>query len=439
MTQGVTDDILALIVANRKDDGKHIDLIPRFKLMFGASNLTNAIDELETAVSGLNRLIHTVTRSRQPVESEPSRQTKRLAKAFRHLSSLASSLHTALGNGWSKSCHPSHNAQLFLDDRLDVLQSSKSGRHKARPAFRLVLATEAPGKESLDRLETEVHMHLDEQDLDIGRLEASSSTRVRVSFTSSHCDSDPLPTGIDDLCMALTAAQSANSANQYVAFVVSASKGRTQIATIPAPQKCLIACHQQFISLKELLSDDLTKRRIPLRSRMLLSVRLASNLLQLLNTPWLPATFSKEKIFFPATPVPKQNTPLVDFSRPFIHSEFKEDDPTAVFSQNYASPPKETLLELGILLLEIWHEQTLEERFSLDKSPVEFFDRLPLALKWAEESHTELLESYENAVCYCTGFMTGESRGSQWKDDKLWASVYGEVIEPLARNCKLWR
>ncbi|KIW78156.1 hypothetical protein Z517_07989 [Fonsecaea pedrosoi CBS 271.37] len=93
---------------------------------------------------------------------------------------------------------------------------------------------------------------------------------------------------------------------------------------------------------------------------MLLALTLAISLLQLHDTPWLHESWSKEGIQFMKTPGAKGEGVSaldVDFTKPLISREF--------FSPSHDSAkhlrPKEALLELGIMLLELWHEKTIED------------------------------------------------------------------------------
>jgi len=180
---------------------------------------------------------------------------------------------------------------------------------------------------------------------------------------------------------------------------------------------------------------------IPLKLRMLLALRLASTLLQILHTQWLKSAWSKDVVCFPLFRAECTNAAKIDFSKPFISSGFNSET-----SGNLAPidpiEPKIAMLELGIMLLEIWHETTLETQFSLRESPTKYHKRLALALTWRDEAEVvnPLLELYDKAMSYClTGVISGEARNTQWHDLKLWTAVCADIIEPLSKNCKLWK
>ncbi|KAK3954871.1 hypothetical protein QBC32DRAFT_334839, partial [Pseudoneurospora amorphoporcata] len=191
-------------------------------------------------------------------------------------------------------------------------------------------------------------------------------------------------------------------------------------------------------SLKELFPIHSGERRgdiIPLNFRMLLALRLASNLLQLLQTHWVPNGWSHEKVFFPVTTAAHQRSNLdIDPGRPFISTPFAK-----YITQLQPQPTleaREALLELGILLLEIWYEETLEAHFSIEKRPTDYYECQSLAEKWLDdEKSDEMLYLYNKAANYCIRNMIGSKwQHAGWEDKELWNAVCGTIIEPLYKN-----
>jgi len=72
------------------------------------------------------------------------------------------------------------------------------------------------------------------------------------------------------------------------------------------------------------------------------------------------------------------------------------------------------------MLLEIWHETTLEERFFLPVQPPSHHDRLAWALEWLDDANNPLPDLYHKAVNRCvTRVMDGSSRLPEWDDMRL--------------------
>lgn len=252
----------------------------------------------------------------------------------------------------------------------------------------------------------------------------------------------------DDLCAAFT---SANSGRELVTFVLTTS-GR--IGTKPAKRKELLpSLYHGAISLNSLLyrwrTLTLRDRSVSLKDRMILAFRVASNFLQLLRSEWTPGVWSKAIIYFPLRPedpttgaedpITRPDIPPVDFTRPFVSATFGNTPKQKYPTQHYPRP-KEDLLELGILLLEIWHMTAFKSRFDLKGMPVGYYSRLSLALEWLDDTDDPLLKLYDKAVNFClTGLRTSEERNAQWDNLRLWAAAYANIVEPLSENCKMWR
>lgn len=192
-------------------------------------------------------------------------------------------------------------------------------------------------------------------------------------------------------------------------------------------------------SMQQLLSNRFgAPRRIALRDRMLLALWLATSLLQLYDTPWLSHLWSKETIQFMEHPHINGKAapnPAVDFSKPFITCEFAGQLPPI----KPDSAPKETLLELGIMLLELWHEKTIEDEFTGAPIPTEYWGRLRLASIWLEDMTNPLLPHYRLAVSQCIKCFFGGAFGKpQWADFEFRKALVKDVVEPLHENCKPW-
>ncbi|KAJ5127854.1 hypothetical protein N7448_008633 [Penicillium atrosanguineum] len=273
----------------------------------------------------------------------------------------------------------------------------------------------------------------------VSRPSESSHVKLVVPGSTS---AGPELTFVDNICAAI---ETARNRERHISFVLT---GNQKMATMRSYEETIIPYHQaDKITLKALLLCDNksshTSTLLPLRLRMLLALKLASNLLKLLQTQWLRSVWSKDDIFFLLRPTNDVNNASrchlhIDFGRPFVSLTFDDSNTNVLPQQNI--DPKIALLELGILLLEIWHMTTLETQFSLKESPVEYYERLTLALKWLDDMNDPLPELYDKAASHCVrGIVGGEPRFRDWEDSGFWGAFCGNVIEPLSRNCKQWR
>jgi hypothetical protein len=153
------------------------------------------------------------------------------------------------------------------------------------------------------------------------------------------------------------------------------------------------------VSLDQILSASTsTPRRISLPDCTFLAVNLASSLLQLHDTPWLRTCLSKENIQFlkgslPGVPNASVSSQValstiirINIRQPLVSETF----PTNHGASSHQRPvsPKETLLELAILLLELWDDMTLEARFQTSSLGGDYTHRRNLAMQWLDELGT---------------------------------------------------
>jgi hypothetical protein len=189
------------------------------------------------------------------------------------------------------------------------------------------------------------------------------------------------------------------------------------------------------ISLAEILQAE--KAALPWKFRMLLALRLASSLLQLLQTQWLGHAWSKDVVFFLVRPTTQQADRAqaqVNLNRPFVMCRFG-----GAQQVERSIEPKVALLELGILLLEVWHKTTLEARFGLREAPTAYYDRMGRAVEWLDDADEPLPDLYDQAVEHCLNVnISGDMRFLDWEDSKLWSVICGDIIEPLSKICKQW-
>ncbi|KAH8812883.1 hypothetical protein F5884DRAFT_317909 [Xylogone sp. PMI_703] len=442
--KGAPDDLLAVINSNRDADGMRLDLIPRVKLVFGMNDLKESVRELDDTSRALDGFTRVLLSNRQVTEDKSSKKAIKLAKALRHVRRFAGSLSQAIFRGWKAECHSQHEARLFLEDRIDIAPDilKRVGKDGDMPilAFQLIFAAGIKQQQMLWH-ETVIQVFDDNFDDPKPPMVSQNSKGSQVAFTITKSASPsikPEITSISDICSAIEAAK---CKKQRIAFVLARNQ---QIGTTSAQKETIIQCQQTgTTTLKALLSANNTPRRgpvLPWKFRMLLALKLASNLLQLIQTQWLQSTWSKDMVYFSiqATENEAQDQVVqLDLGRPFVTITF--DDNTGSMQVAQKIEPKVALLELGILLLEIWHETTLETRFCLEEAPRGYYQRLALGAEWLDDTDNPLPDLYDRAVSYCIQRPVGEARFPDWEDIKFWETVCEGVIEPLSKNCRQWR
>ena len=210
-----------------------------------------------------------------------------------------------------------------------------------------------------------------------------------------------------------------------------------------AIDKPLIVTAKDTIDLESLILKASTaserSQKLPLKARLHLALILASNTLQLSSTQWLKHTWSKKSVCFMTTPTARGSQPIVDLTRPVLCEDFPEI-PLALNGSSLKSPgARSMLLELGIILLELWNETTLELYYTGTAFTVrdDYFTRLSLAQRWLEESEDHMLPAYYDAAARCIRTQFDGCPVNPVWDETLRAGLVKSVIEPLQRQCKV--
>lgn len=420
------------------------DLAPRIKLLLGITDIKDMIQEIDKCSDGLERFSRLTLSNCQSINSISSRNSLKLAKAFRQIRTLADDLYQAVLNGFRDECHESHEARLYLDDRIDIAHQVLHRRGAAdadAPLMMFDLVFHAGGQKG-DTLYYETAVQV----FDGYNIDPSSPPEQPVKAAVTICVTDtlialkPKVATISSIC---TTIKEACGMKPRPSFALLGSR---QMGTfpdhnaMPATRSLCQGDHRDYISLGQILKSS--SSNLPLKPRMQLSLRLASSLLQLLHTPWLTQAWCKDAVFFLVSDTPsgptsraKQNA-QVDLNRPFVVCNFSAESPVVGPME-----PKAALLDLGILLLEIWHGMTLEARFGLDEfdsksHSMKYYERLVRALEWQDDGTNPMLGLYGQTVSHClTGNMTAGNY-FDWGDSKLWNSICADVIEPLSKLCK---
>ena len=194
------------------------------------------------------------------------------------------------------------------------------------------------------------------------------------------------------------------------------------------------------ITLEHILKESPHPRSLPkrwkLNQRMTLAFKIASSLLQYHSTPWIQGAWSKQTIVFSRmqSPYPRTTT-LFDVDHPFINHRFTQ---STAEEHSQTVNAKRSLLDLGILLLEIYCERTLEDyaqnlRISLEDTYGSGYDA---ARKWVDDTCDDIPPLYWDAVDLCIECpFTRTSTLPDWNDREFLKAVCDGIVKPLWDNC----
>ena len=183
------------------------------------------------------------------------------------------------------------------------------------------------------------------------------------------------------------------------------------------------------VSLEQLLSSQ--KRILP-RQKVRLALKLAASLLQLKTSQWLCASWSNQAVYFPKR-LPADHTHRIEIDQPLVLYTFSGS------TQSISNEPKPRLmfLELGILLMEIWNEESFAA-YAKRECKIEQigpYMREGVAREWFDVTSEDMSERYAKVVDTCLSFAFDTQRVQTWDDENLWKSVCAKIIGPLNEEC----
>lgn len=425
------------------------DLAPRIRLALGITDMKDMIEEIDKCSSAVERFSKLALSNCQSMNSNSSRRSQKLAKAFRQIRGLAGGLYNAVLDGFRDECHDSHEARLYLDDRIDAAHQGLHRRGAAGPDAPLMmfdLVFYAGGqKEDTLYYETAVQVFDDHNTDNVntgpGNAPGSAKTTVTFCVTDDLPDSKPNVATITNICTTIKEARGMKPRLSF-ALLEDGQMGTFPDHNATPPTRSLSQeNYGNYVSLSQILKTSSTT--LPWKPRLQLSLSLASSLLQLLQTPWLTQAWRKDALFFLVSEAPSGPSGLgkrsaqPDLNRPFVVCNFSGESPEVRSMETRA-----VLLELGIILLEIWHGMTLEAHFGIDESgkqsqSTRYFERLAQALEWEADWTNPMPGLFGETVSQCLrGNNVSAGKKLDWEDLNVWSSICGDIIEPLSKLYK---
>ena len=184
------------------------------------------------------------------------------------------------------------------------------------------------------------------------------------------------------------------------------------------------------MSLEVFLGEQ---RQMDPEDRIKLAVNLASSLLQYNLTPWLRRCWTKNAVHFF---VQTRTVSGIDIEHPLIMRHFS-DQTNETLNELPENDPELALMELGIMLLEIWNMRTFESWLKaaghlMDVSQVQDrYIRLRYSIQWFQSLKGKLLPNYQKVVGICLRPSVFDLFDTSWEDKDFRIAVYSEIVEPL--------
>ena len=426
------------------------------KFALRKEEIDKQIDILVDSEKDLSRL-HEVCASLYQMNISPGpspNRSRKLAKSLDRVRDYANQLYTAISSGWSSGCHSAHEAKLILEDRIEEGSSHKNSLRKQKPnlRFQVVFASEPSAGPDVLWHESEINVvdHLAQNEhLDATLSDCASAPRspIKVTFPALPPISvaRPTTTEVEDICLTIRKAKRERKKLQLYLLT-----HRFRCHHSPGLEICSASTGKAMntINLEALLSKSTqttsSSARMPILSRLLLALNLASTLLQLKATPWLATLMSKSTVccFAPSNQL---DCSQIDLTRPLISAKFGSE--VQITDCKKFPEARRAILELGIMLLELWHETTFEAHCQGLGVTVgnDYLDRVRWAQEWLETSSDSelLLPDYNDLVAHCircdfanNAFENELCLNPSWENERLTQGFITGVIEPLRKMCR---
>jgi len=166
-----------------------------------------------------------------------------------------------------------------------------------------------------------------------------------------------------------------------------------------------------------------------------IATTLATSLVQFNATKWLNRVWTKRAIhFFDHSTL----SPIIDAEQPLIVHTFSSTTGNPIASSADVKP-KDALLELGILLLEMWKSKTFETwaQETGNVCSAEYYPRMIAAIRWCDETYRTLPIAIGEVVQLCVTY-TFEGRPDTWDYPGFRRAICEKIIEPLQDSCNTW-
>lgn len=427
------------------------DLKLAAKLVMNITDLKKRIQEIDSGTRILERLSKAILKNRRAAASHVSSPaSNRFTKAFRLMRRLTDGLFAAIQEGFRDRCHENHGVKMYLADRFDDARKIPRHRHdkdQDNPLLTFEISFSAESQDAEDKFHEASIQVFSGWDANVTHDESQliNQTKTIVAFmvtappspaSNIHC------IAIQNICNTIRGSRkvrlrlSLAHQGDWQLGVLSEnnSENEDEQMTSSATSECHIP---HSISLGHILQDP--SKSCAFKLRIKLALRFASSFLLLQRTNWLAQDSSKDTIFFHHQLPSTEHNPRgskFDLERPFIVRNF--DGQTVQQTENKPQQIMAAFLELGILLLEIWHLTTLEARFEgCDPTAGNFNGRLVKALDWRDDEHSNVEGLYGQAVTFClTGVRDMGTPAIDWDNIQFWNSICNRVLEPLSQLCR---
>ncbi|KAI1116815.1 hypothetical protein F5Y14DRAFT_405323 [Nemania sp. NC0429] len=398
--------------------------------------LKDLVEELKEDRLSLQAIIKAMRTQTERTMRQPSYEASSLGKRVENIRESVMPLFNAICRGCTCKCAP-HHIRMRLDNRLqsrrEPLLASQRKKIEAVTTFDLMFDQ---GDHFYQTIVTNRQKTTTAAEGSPQKKQVTGQVKFTPSITITNDAKEvghevPQAKIVTDLCEALYQAKMSGSVLrlEFVNRDLLYDHNEPILAAYKTPphSKCL------DIFLRE--GHQNYDLRMTPKQQTLLALDVASSVLQLRQTCWLDADFRSTSMRLLLHEQEGGETPVPALFVEKIVLPSKISDETAITE---APEPKTTLLELAIILLEIWHHQPLDT--CIDKLGLDVADTLETrriaAIRWLEKTSSRLPLQHLAAVEQCLAVCSGRLR--VWSDRDFIREYCENIIRPLQESCKAW-
>ncbi|KAI1759181.1 hypothetical protein GGR53DRAFT_168286 [Hypoxylon sp. FL1150] len=420
------DDLAAILAANRPVKGSFA-FKQRVTFTIEKGSLKELVEELREDRLSLKTIIKGMRTQQEYASREPSHDAGRLAKIYAQVQINATPLFAAMCKICTCRRHTEHKILMRLDNRVPLQREKLRLARKAKEdtTFSLVLKLENDLQEAL----VKASQSADDPDANIPcQTTATKIPKVKFPTVVVSSQENNKSTKLIDICRYICSTRPSGQ-------VIKLRLLKDDLSLIEGPGEA----QQRFstsTTLDKFLQDGLQNEdaRMTPKQQTLLALDIAASILQLRQTCWFSLPFNSKGIRFLIQDEGKTKAVI---HGPFIEQAIVEDPPS--WSKAPEGPdPKAALLELAILLLEIWHHRPLEMwTAKTGMAGVESKEaRRIAAIQWLEMTSERLPPHHLTAIEQCLAICSGRLRF--WDDREFLKQYCENIIKPLQESCKAW-
>jgi hypothetical protein len=350
------------------------------------------------------------------VQANETSSQRPKATALRDIKNHAQRLHAALQDFRRCKTHVTHCVNLQLGQALPT------GSNRDIAAFNIAFASD-PATKTWSALN--ICVPAEREDL---TPYSNNSSKVKFHLEPPLRSTSAPFIVAHDLCAHVL---QSNASDTNAQFRLN-EHGQIVLWKGAAPVTSPLLTGQQRESIKSFVHrQHVADRNLTLVQTLQLSVIVVSTFLQLSTTHWVPDTWCSEDIFFLK---PKDS---VDIDQTYISIECKSAACVGTLDARAASDDSNRLLRLGVILLEICAQKSIEDlrssieqianlNFSMDLSR-----DLTTIREFVKREQAHMLPCFHTAIIFC---MTAYVRGAMNLEDQAERQqVIDEVLCPLER------